>query len=95
MLFMLYGLEAFQHDELLPRMARWCPRLPRTPDERAPALPPGVRAAPLSACWLCTVGFVPVMNLIEGNAQLSYISPPPRYFHCLAWHIYVAVLRRR
>lgn len=38
----------------------------------APRLPRRQGGATLGLL-LCTVGFVPVMNLIEGNAQLSYI----------------------
>ncbi len=68
MLFMLYGLVFSMMNCSYGAM------VPAITKNRmnAPRLPPGVRAAPLGLL-LCTVGFVPVMNLIEGNAQLSYI----------------------
>ncbi len=68
---MLRPRAGFQHDELL--VWRDGARDTRT-RMNAYRLPlPGVRRRHFRPAAVRTVGFVPVMNPIEGNAQLSYI----------------------
>ncbi|WP_341850132.1 MFS transporter [Escherichia coli] len=69
-LFCLCFTDCFQHDELLLRRngSRYHQKPQRT--RLTGGMASGRRYAGL---LLCTVGFVPVMNLIEGNQQLGYI----------------------
>ncbi len=76
-LFMLYGLFFSMMNCSYGAMV---PAITKNPNERASLA--AWRQAALGLL-LCTVGFVPVMNLIEGNSNLA-ISSPPRCFHCLA-----------
>ncbi len=76
-LFMLYGLFFSMMNCSYGAMV---PAITKNPDERA-SLAAWRQGGATLGLLLCTVGFVPVMNLIEGNSQLSYISPPP-CFRC-------------
>lgn len=69
MLFMLYGLVFSMMNCSYGAMV---PAITKNPDERA-SLAAWRQGGATLGLLLCTVGFVPVMNLIEGNAQLSYI----------------------
>lgn len=69
MLFMLYGLVFSMMNCSYGAMV---PAITKNPDERA-SLAARRQGGATLGLLLCTVGFVPVMNLIEGNAQLSYI----------------------
>ncbi len=68
-LFMLYGLFFSMMNCSYGAMV---PAITKNPDERA-SLAAWRQGGATLGLLLCTVGFVPVMNLIEGNPQLSYI----------------------
>lgn len=78
-LFMLYGLFFSMMNCSYGAMV---PAITKNPNERA-SLAAWRQGGATLGLLLCTVGFVPVMNLIEGNQQLA-ISSPPRCFHCSA-----------
>lgn len=68
-LFMLYGLFFSMMNCSYGAMV---PAITKNPDERA-SLAARRQGGATLGLLLCTVGFVPVMNLIEGNSQLGYI----------------------
>lgn len=68
-LFMLYGLFFSMMNCSYGAMV---PAITKNPDERA-SLAAWRQGGATLGLLLCTVGFVPVMNLIEGNDQLGYI----------------------
>lgn len=68
-LFMLYGLFFSMMNCSYGAMV---PAITKNPDERA-SLAAWRQGGATLGLLLCTVGFVPVMNLIEGNSQLGYI----------------------
>lgn len=69
LLFMLYGLFFSMMNCSYGAMV---PAITKNPDERA-SLAAWRQGGATLGLLLCTVGFVPVMNLIEGNMQLGYI----------------------
>ncbi|MGS9121457.1 MFS transporter, partial [Salmonella enterica subsp. enterica serovar Infantis] len=69
MMFMLYGLVFSMMNCSYGAMV---PEITKNPDERA-SLAAWRKGGATLGLLLCTVGFVQVMNLIAGNAQLSYI----------------------
>ena len=68
-LFMLYGLFFSMMNCSYGAMV---PAITKNPNERA-SLAAWRQGGATLGLLLCTVGFVPVMNLIEGNQQLGYI----------------------
>lgn len=68
-LFMLYGLFFSMMNCSYGAMV---PAITKNPNERA-SLAAWRQGGTTLGLLLCTVGFVPVMNLIEGNPQLSYV----------------------
>ncbi len=68
-LFMLYGLFFSMMNCSYGAMV---PAITKNPNERA-SLAAWRQGGATLGLLLCTVGFVPVMNLIEGNPQLSYV----------------------
>lgn len=68
-LFMMYGLFFSMMNCSYGAMV---PAMTKNPDERA-ALAAWRQGGATLGLLICTVGFVPVMNLIEGNPQLSYV----------------------
>ncbi len=69
-LFMLYGL--FLGGTMNCSYGAMVPAITKNPNERA-SLAAWRQGGATLGLLLCTVGFVPVMNLIEGNQQLGYI----------------------
>ncbi|MCZ5119496.1 MFS transporter [Escherichia coli] len=68
-LFMLYGLFFSMMNCSYGAMV---PAITKSPNERA-SLAAWRQGGATLGLLLCTVGFVPGMNLIEGNQQLGYI----------------------
>ncbi len=68
-LFMLYGLFFSMMNCSYGAMV---PAITKNPNERA-SLAAWRQGGATLGLLLCTVGFVPVMNLIEGNQQIGYI----------------------
>lgn len=69
LLFMLYGLFFSMMNCSYGAMV---PAITKNPDERA-SLAAWRQGGATLGLLLCTVGFVPVMNLLEGSSQRSYI----------------------
>ncbi|MDM2736216.1 MFS transporter [Citrobacter sp. Ct235] len=92
-LFMLYGLFFSMMNCSYGAMV---PAITKNPDERA-SLAAWRQGGATLGLLLCTVGFVPVMNLIEGNSQLGYIFAATLFSLCglfFMWCCYAGVKER-